>query len=95
MTILDNPDEWPPDSTGSVFLARALAELPHDVIWKGLKSGELESRVYCVGRTDWGPVPISSIVRLLVRGARSRSSDELQDSLQQSATIHHLPLPPP
>jgi hypothetical protein len=59
MSILDNPDGWPPDSRECVFLARALANLPHDAAWTALKSGKLTPRVYRVGRSDWGPVPIS------------------------------------
>jgi len=61
MSILDNTDRWPPDSQKCVFLGRALKEISADDAWEGLRSGALEIRVYCVGRTDFAPIPLSPL----------------------------------
>jgi hypothetical protein len=59
MSIVDHPEEWPPDSRECVFLAHALFRFPEDDVWKALLSGELEARSYCKGRTDFGPIQLS------------------------------------
>ena len=59
MGIVDHPEQWPPDSRECVCLAQALSRFPEDVVWKGLLSGELETRVYCKDRADFGPVRLS------------------------------------
>src|SRR5207244_771976 len=33
-----------------------------DDAWAALRSGELEARAYCVGRIDFGPIPLSPLV---------------------------------
>jgi hypothetical protein len=60
----NQPARWPADSTGSIFLARVISRLPDDDLWTGLCSGELVARVYCVGRTDFGPIPLSPLAFL-------------------------------
>jgi len=58
----DYPEQWPPDSLECVFLGRALSRLSDDDAWTALRSGELEARVYCVGRSDFAPVPLSPLI---------------------------------
>jgi hypothetical protein len=56
------PEEgWPADSTGSIFLGRVVDQLSDDELWSALCSGKLEARIYCVGRTDFGPIPLSPL----------------------------------
>lgn len=57
--FLECPNQWPPDSQACVFLARALPLLPTEALWAALVDGNLEARVYCVGRTDFAPIPLS------------------------------------
>ena len=56
-----------------MFLGRALQIMPAEKLWPKLVSGEIVARVYCVGRTDFGPVPISPL-----EFARVDSAETLQ-----------------
>ena len=56
MAILDNPGAWPPDFSTCVFLARVLTDLPPDIVWAALKSGELAVRTYSKGATKFTPI---------------------------------------
>jgi hypothetical protein len=56
----------PPDSQACIFLARAFSRLSKDKLWKALCSGEISARVYCVGRSDFAPIPLSPMEFLRV-----------------------------
>ena len=53
--------DWPPNSRECIFLGRALQIVPAEKLWPKLLTGDLTARVYCVGRTDFGPIPISRL----------------------------------
>jgi hypothetical protein len=55
---------WPPDTRECMFLGRALKIVPAEKLWAKLISGEIAARVYCVGRIDYAPIPISPLVFL-------------------------------
>jgi hypothetical protein len=69
------PEHWPQ----YVFLARALSRLDREDVWKRLLSGELQARVYCKGRTDFHPVPLSP--------AEFSNQAELKDRILDEHTI--------
>jgi hypothetical protein len=62
--LRDHPEQWPLDSRKCIFLARVLDQFSDDDVWPALLSGELEPRVYCKGRTDFGPIQLSTLVLL-------------------------------
>ena len=62
-----------------MFLARALSRLDREDVWKGLLSGKLEARVYCKGRTDFHPIPLSP--------AEFSNQAELKDRILDEHTI--------
>jgi hypothetical protein len=88
---------WPADSSASIFLARATAGLSDDVLWAALCSGELVARVYCVGRTDFGPVPLSPLEFLKVDRAavlkRYQIDVRESDLRRPAATRRVIPVP--
>jgi hypothetical protein len=63
-SLLLDEAKWPPDFPESVFLGRAAKQLGPDNVWNGLRSGELEPQVYCVGRTDFNPIRIAPMAFL-------------------------------
>lgn len=56
-----HPEEWPSDTRECIFLGRVLGRLSDDDVWRALRSGQLEPRVWCVGRTDFWPIPLSPV----------------------------------
>jgi hypothetical protein len=52
---------WPPDSPECVFLGRVLEIVPAAELWPKIISGEIAARVYCVGRADFAPIPVSPL----------------------------------
>jgi hypothetical protein len=60
-TFIDRPDQWPPDSRACVFLARIAVRFSKEELWAALCSGELTARIYCVGRKDFAPIPLSPL----------------------------------
>jgi hypothetical protein len=64
MATSDTADRWPPDFPACIFLGRLAVRLSNEEIWRGLLSGELEAHVYCDGRTDFEPIPLSTMAFL-------------------------------
>jgi len=62
--LRDHPEQWPPDTGECIFLGRVLDRLSDDDAWTALRSRELEPLIYCVGRTDFEPIPLSPLVLL-------------------------------
>jgi hypothetical protein len=90
-------EDWPPDSQKCIFLGRALDHFSQDDLWAGLRSGELEARVYRIDRTDFGPVPISAhVFRGMDKGAVFRwfqievlDTDTRRPGLRRRVTMPH------
>jgi len=70
--------EWPPDFPRSIFLGRAAKQRDPNDVWSGLRSGELEAQVYCVGRTDFDPVTISPMAFLSADRAQVLSTYQIE-----------------
>jgi hypothetical protein len=90
-------NEWPPDSRECIFLGRALEIMPADKLWPKLLSGDLAARVYCVGRTDFGPIPISSLEFSKVDQAKTLQlfQIEVRDVDLRRSSLHRRKIPVP
>jgi len=85
MSFLDSPDNWPKlDTHECIFLGRALKEISQDHAWEALQTGALVARVYCIGRTDFGPVPLSPLEFL--KANRDRLFDTCQIDVVENDT---------
>lgn len=95
--FLECPNQWPPDSQACVFLARALPLLPTEALWAALVDGNLEARVYCVGRTDFAPIPLSRMALIGVDRdqvlARCQIEVREDDTRRPAAIRRRIPVP--